>query len=101
MIKGNAPVIHGGSEQINQHVAARDLSYLSDQISSSFASLGEANDVVEDPLIADLDVRPTATAPSRSSVAFDTPLAATGGPAALVANLAIPAKRVVGPQGAR
>lgn len=95
------PFLHGGSEQISQRHAARDLRWLSDQTFLWFASLDEANDVVEDPLIADLDVRPTATAPSRSSVAFDTPLAATGGPAALVANLAIPAKRVVGPQGAR
>ena len=56
MIKGNAPVIHGGSEQISQRHAARDLRWLSDQIPPWFASLDEANDVVEDPLIADLDV---------------------------------------------
>ena len=50
------PFLHGGSEQINQRHAARDLRWLSDQIPPWFASLDEANDVVEDPLIADLDV---------------------------------------------
>lgn len=50
------PFLHGGSEQINQHISVRDLSYLSDQTFPWFASLDEADDVVEDPLIADLDV---------------------------------------------
>ncbi len=50
------PFLHGGSEQISQRHAARDLRWLSDQTFLWFASLDEANDVVEDPLIADLDV---------------------------------------------